>query len=168
MSACSDVLPDTSLPAAGWRCKTCGGLIRRIEDGWVEWLTSEDENGRAMNGGIQLVHRRTAGSIDSGCQYDAELEFRRDKSLVEGLPLERFTGPDGLMLLMSLIASGEAAAADLIELAKRVQIPGYEQARDAFQLAIDCGLVLPAIGNGFYLQSEIRAVLRWLPGVRRT
>ncbi len=77
-------------------------------------------------------------------------------------------GPDGLMLLMSLIASGETAAGDVIELAKRVQIPGYEQARDSFQLAIDCGLLSPAIGNGFYLQSEIRAVLRWIPGVGRT
>lgn len=168
MSARPEALPDNSLPRAGWRCKTCGGLIDRIEDGWVEWLASEEDNGRAVNRGFQVVHCRATGSPSGGCRYDADVEFRRDKSLVEGLSLERFMGPDGLMLLMSLIASGEAAAADVIELAKRVQIPGYEQARESFQLAIDCGLLSPAIGNGFYLQSEIRAVLRWLPGVGRT
>jgi hypothetical protein len=168
MSARPKILANSSLSSVGWKCKACGRCIRRIEDGWVEWLASEEENGRAVNRGIQVVHCRAAGSISSGCRYDANIEFRRDKSVVEGLSLERFMGPDGLMLLMSLIASGEAAAGDVIEVAKRVQIPGYEQARDSFQLAIDCGLLSPAIGNGFYLQSEIRAVLRWLPGVGRT
>src|SRR6266571_6227764 len=32
------------------------------------------------------------------CQYDSLREFRTDRSIVEGLSLERFMGPDGLML----------------------------------------------------------------------
>jgi hypothetical protein len=39
---------------------------------------------------------------------------------VEGLPLERFVGPDGLMLLLSFIATGDMATNEVMELAKRV------------------------------------------------
>ena len=46
----------------------------------------------------------------------------------EGLALDRFAGPDGLMLLLSMIAERELPLQELIELAKRVQIPGYEAA----------------------------------------
>jgi hypothetical protein len=64
------------------------------------------------------------------CRYDARRQFRRDRSIVEGLPLERFVGPDGLMLLLSFIAAGAMPIADIVELARRVQIPGHELARD--------------------------------------
>jgi hypothetical protein len=52
-------------------------------------------------------------------------------------------------------------AAKLIELAKRVQIPGYEEARVLFEEAISERVVAPAIGPGYYLQREIQDVLRW-------
>ena len=80
---------------------------------------------------------------------------------MEGLPLERFVGPDGLMLLLSLIAEGEMPTPDLLELVKRLHIPGYEQTRDLFSEAILGGAVAPLIGEGFYLQSEIRELLTW-------
>jgi hypothetical protein len=50
--------------------------------------------------------------------------------VVEGLSLERFIGPDGLILVLSLLAVGELPTVEVIELAKRVQIPGYELARN--------------------------------------
>jgi hypothetical protein len=49
----------------------------------------------------------------------------------------------------------------LLELVKRVQIPGYEQARNLFHEAIHVGLIAPSIGEGFYMQSEIRELLGW-------
>jgi hypothetical protein len=144
----------------GWRCTTCGEFITRIEDGRVEWLAGEEE-GSATLRGLRLVHRREASPKSGGCQYDMRKEFRRNRSIVEGLSLERFVGPDGLMLLLSMIASGESSAEEIIELVKRVQIPGYEQARELFEIAIENGFLSPSIGNGFYLQSEIQALLRW-------
>jgi hypothetical protein len=58
-----------------------------------------------------------------------------------------------------LIAVGDAPMWEVVELAKRVQVPGYELAHDRLRDAVAGGRVTPAIGDGFYLQSEIRAVL---------
>jgi len=80
---------------------------------------------------------------------------------VEGLPLDRFAGVDGLMLLLSMIADGELPVDELIALAKRVQIPGYEAVHDLVQEAVSEGVIAPVIGSGFYLQHEIWAVLKW-------
>ena len=84
---------------------------------------------------------------------------------MEGLPLDRFVGADGLMLLLSLLAESEMPRAELLELVKRVHIPGYEQTREVFEEAIHGGAVTPLIGEGFYMQSEIRDLLRWVNGV---
>jgi hypothetical protein len=137
----------------GWRCTSCGELITDIELGWVEWLAGADEYGTTRLKGLRLVHNL--------CRYDDRREFRKDQSLVEGLPLARFVGPDGLMLLLSLIAEGEMPRVELVELVKRVHIPGYELTRELFADAIHGGAVAPLIGEGFYLQSEIREVLTW-------
>ena len=137
----------------GWRCGNCNELITSIEGGWVEWLVSEDFSGKTLVRGLRLVHAL--------CRYDDRREFRANRSLVEGLPLERFIGPDGLMLLLSLIAQGEMPRVDLLELVKRVHIPGYEQTRELFPDAIHGGAVAPLVGDGFYTQSEIHEVLNW-------
>ena len=150
--------------SVGWKCGTCGELITRTEDGWVEWLASEDEQGATRLKGLRLVHRISASPRRQeahGCQYDDQMEFRKDQSIVEGLPLERFVGPDGLMLLLSLIAADDMARDEVVELTKRVQVPGYEQARELLAEAIKRGVVVPMIGTGYYLQSEIKAILQW-------
>ena len=152
------------MSATGWRCSTCGELITSIGDGCVEWLAGEDEHGTTRLKGLRLVHQLAASPRTGeahGCQYDAFREFHNDHSVVESLSLERFVGPDGLMLLLSFIALGEMPTDDILELAKRVQIPGYEQVRELFQAAIDSGVVSPVIGARFYMQSEIRELLRW-------
>lgn len=139
--------------AMGWRCISCGDLITSIEEGWVEWLVTEDGYGKSRVSGLRLVH--------NVCRYDPRREFRANKNLVEGLPLERFVGADGLMLLLSLIAQGDMPRAELLELIKRLHIPGYEQTREFFADAIHGGAVAPLIGEGFYTQSEIREMLNW-------
>jgi hypothetical protein len=151
--------------SVGWRCYTCNELITRIEDGWVEWLSVEDEHGATQLKGLRLVHQLTASprAVERyGCQYNWHHEFQIDQSIVEGLSLERFVGSDGLMLLLSFFAAGEMPKGDLLELAKRVQIPGYEQARELFPEAIEAGILEPSIGDGYYLQLEIQALLNWV------
>ena len=153
-------MPSQSM--AGWRCSACGGLITSVDDGWVEWLATEGAHGDTVLKGVRLVHRtRPGGSRQSACHYDFRNEFRKNRSIVEGLPLARFVGPDGLMLLLFFLALGEMPKDDVLELAKRVQIPGYEQTRELFQEARDKGVVAPAIGERYYLQSEIEALFRW-------
>jgi len=138
---------------AGWHCDGCAGLITSVRDGWVEWLASEDDSGATVVNGLRLVHRES-------CRYDARTVFRNRRSVVEGLSLERFVGPDGLILLLALLAGGEMPAIEVIELAKRVQIPGYELARNLVGEENLLQLVKPSLGHGCYLQSEIDEVLK--------
>jgi hypothetical protein len=148
----------------GWTCATCGVLITRIEDGWVEWLAADDRQGNTKLKGLRLVHQlgdHSGAPGRRGCRYDARRDFRNDGSIVEGLPLERFVGPDGLMLLLWFLATGELPKDDVLELAKRVQIPGYELTRELFQEAMASGVVTPSLRDRYYLQTEIRALLRW-------
>ena len=138
---------------AGWHCDCCARLITNISDGWVEWLASEDDSGATVLDGLRLVHRES-------CRYDWRIVFRNRRSVVEGLCLERFMGPDGLVLLLSLLAAGELPALHVIELAKRVQIPGYELARNFVGGEKLQEFLLPSLGHGCYLQSEIAELLR--------
>jgi hypothetical protein len=144
--------------AAGWRCDACGELVSSVEDGLVEWLAGEDARGRSRCRGLRIVHHR--------CRYDEHLEFTMFHSVVEGLPLERFLGADGLILLASLIEAGELPPEELLEVTKRVQVPGYEQGREWFEEAIAARVVEPSIGIGYYLQTEIQAMLRWASEAR--
>jgi hypothetical protein len=148
----------------GWRCDSCGELVSALQAGWVEWLAAEQAKGRSRVSGLRLVHRRNASPRwpePHGCQYNAREEFRKNGGIVEGLALDRFAGPDGLMLLLSMIAERDLPARELIELAKRVQIPGYEAVHELVQDAVSEGVIAPSISSGFYLQCEIWDVLRW-------
>ena len=78
---------------------------------------------------------------------------------MEGLPLERFVGPDGLMMLFSFLAAGNLPRREMLELAKRVQIPGYELARSLLQESTSSNVVKQFLGDGCYLQSEIREMI---------
>ena len=136
----------------GWRCATCGQLITSVSDGWVEWLASEDDGGGTILNGLRLVHRES-------CRYDPRAVFRNGRSVVEGLSLERFVGPDGLILLLSLLVAGELPMAEVVELAKRVQIPGYELARNLVGQRNLSQIPPPLLGRGCYLQAEIAELL---------
>ncbi len=145
----------------GWRCDSCGELITTIEGGWVEWLASESDRGEEVLSGLQLVHR---GPIQpngqkQGCRYDSLKEFRKRKTIVEGLPLEHFVGPDGLMMLFSFLAAGSLPRGEILQLAKRVQIPGYELARSLLQESSSSNVVRQFLGHECYLQSEIREMI---------
>lgn len=145
----------------GWRCDRCGWLITAIQEGWVEWLASENDDKEEVFSGLQLVHQGPIhqNGREQVCRYDRLKEFRNAKTIVEGLPLERFVGPDGLMVLLSLLAAGNLPKSQLLELAKRTQIPGYEVARNLLQGPISPDPVAPFLGQGYYLQSEIREMI---------
>ena len=149
---------------SGWRCDSCGELVPDLQSGWVEWVAAEDSRGKPKVSGMRLVHRRNASAgcrAPNGCQYNPRDEFRKNRGIVEGLALERFAGPDGLMLMLSMIAERELPLQELIELAKRVQIPGYEAVYELIHDAVSEGVITASISRGFYLQCEIRDVLEW-------
>ena len=135
-------MPREKFIRSGWRCDSCGELVSGLEAGWVEWLAREDTKGKPKVSGLRLVHRIGTSPRwrkPCGCQYNRRDEFRKNRGIVEGLDLDRFAGPDGLMLLLSLIAEHELPARELIELAKRVQIPGYEAVHELVPDAVRKG-----------------------------
>ena len=149
---------------SGWRCDSCGKVVPDLQAGWVEWLAAEDTRGKPKVSGLRLVHCSNTGARSPtpyGCQYNPRDEFRKSRGIVEGLALDRFAGPDGLMLLLSMIAGRELPLQELIELAKRVQIPGYEAVHELVHDAVSEGVIAPSISSGFYLQCEIWDVLKW-------
>jgi len=159
-----NAMPRDKSIRSGWRCDSCGELVRDMQAGWVEWLAAEDAEGKPKVSGLRLVHHRNASSRwpgPYGCQYNPRDEFRKNRGIVEGLALDRFAGSDGLMLLLSMIAERELPMLELIELAKRVQIPGYEAVYEVVHDAVREGVMAPSISAGFYLQCEIWDVLRW-------
>jgi hypothetical protein len=159
-----NVMPVEKSIRSGWRCDSCGDFVSDLRAGWVEWLAAEDAKGKPKASGLRLVHRRNTSPRwpePDGCQYNPQDEFRKNRGIVEGLALDRFAGPDGLMLLLSMIAERELPAQELIELAKRVQIPGYEAVHELVHEAVSEGVIAPSISSGFYLQCEIWDVLEW-------
>ena len=129
----------------------------------MEWLAAEDTKGKPKVSGLRLVHRRNTSPRwrgPYGCQYNPRDEFGKNRSIVEGLALDRFADPDGLLLL-SMIAERELPAQELMELAKRVQIPGYEAVHELVHDAVSEGVIATSISSGFYLQCEILDVLKW-------
>ena len=144
----------------GWRCDSCGDFITSVQAGWVEWLASEDKHGNDVLSGLRLVHRGRQKKVrNHNCRYDPLQEFRISKTIVEGLPLDRLVGPDGLMVLLSLLAEGELPHTEILELLKRVQIPGYELVRSVSRTRRRSKFLASVLGHGCYLQSEIQEVL---------
>ena len=157
-------MPRDKSVRSSWRCDSCAQLVPDLQAGWVEWLAAEDTRGKPKVSGLRLVHRRNNSARSPeprGCRYNSRDEFRTNRGIVEGLALDRFAGPDGLMLLLSMIAERELPQQELIELAKRVQIPGYEAAYELVHDAVSEGVIAPCISSGFYLQCEIWDVLKW-------
>ena len=157
----------------GWICDTCGQIIEKARDGWVQWRTPEAETApslqqenrqKPIGQDLQLVHHVPASPLPTkrgekfGCQFD----YRDPKFMVSDLDLESFLGPDGLMQLLAMIAEGDVRRTEVLEMIKRLHIPGYEHTRMRLEEAVREGVFEPNTAPGYYWQSDIEAVKEWL------
>jgi hypothetical protein len=145
-----------------WICDSCEETILQAKDGYVEWLIArvgEKHVGR----GLRLVHHKPASprAPNGSCYHDENYEFRQDKAIYQSGSLESFLKADGLMKLLSLLSQGALPKEEVIEMIKRLHIPGYEQARLHIPRAISEGVFEPNLPEGFYWQSNIQAVLKF-------
>lgn len=136
-----------------WFCDTCGKLIERVEDGWVEWVTYTDKEGRHTARDLRLVHFRP------DCYFNDQVERSKDGGGVSDLPLKSFLGIDGLMYLLSKLSQGEIPTGQLLEMIMRLHIPGYEFARRHFDKALRKGIIEQECYPGYYTQEQISLVL---------
>ncbi|MBW2202170.1 MAG: hypothetical protein JRF71_15300 [Deltaproteobacteria bacterium] len=141
-------------------CDTCGQIIEKPEHGWVEWISLV---GKKPGRNFRLVHHkpRSPNSGESGCQFNQAAEFAEDKGIVSDLPLTYFMGSNGLMSLLSMINQNDVPVDEVVEMIKRIHIPGYERARFYFKEAIDNGVFEPNMPENFYWQSDIEDTLKF-------
>lgn len=149
-----------------WTCDTCGQPITSVEDGWVEWLSRSlpGDDYKRQDHSLRLVHKRHASPRSNtahACYYNKDQWYQRDKSTVSDLPLSSFLDSDGLMILLEFASDGRFELDELIEMIKRLHIPGYDQARNSFEAAISDGTFEPNTKPGFYRQENIQDTLRW-------
>lgn len=147
-----------------WICDTCGQKIQDPEHGWVEWLAKSDDSGKRSLRGVRLVHHCTHSPLggENKCQYDGNYEYKKDGHLISDMELKYFLGPNGLMELLSMLSDENVPKEEIIEMIKRLHIPGYERARRHFDEAISEGVFDPNSKPSFYMQSDIKATLTWM------
>lgn len=139
-----------------WICDNCGKKIDNIENGWIEWLEAKDKNGNYKSWGIRIVHR-----VD--CIYNQDLVYKQHKAIVSDVDLKSFSGSDGLMdLLVQISDNNFNDNEEVLEIIKRIHIPGYEEARLYFDEAIGDGIFEPNTKPSYYSQSDIKAVLDYI------
>jgi len=153
---------------APWTCDECGKPILTVDDGWVEWLNGRntpDEIQRSAHH-LRLVHHRHASpnaDLKNACYHDADQWFAAKRYTIADLPLSSFTGPDGLITLLSFLADKRfSEEREVLELIKRLHVPNYEAARHHFNAAIAGGVFEPRSAPSYYDQREMRAVLDWV------
>jgi hypothetical protein len=145
-----------------WICDSCGSEIEDVAHGWVEWLTKY-EDGKRSSRGLRLVHHCVYSPREGRhkCQYDGNYEYQKDGHTISDTDLKSCLGSNGLMDLLSMLSDDEAPKDDIIEMIKRLHIPGYEHARFHFQAAINDGAFDPNTKPGFYPLRDIEATLAW-------
>jgi len=144
-----------------WICDSCKKTIERPEDGWIEWKCKE----KAPNFweyDFIIVHHNGVSPRTCGCFYDQDEIFKSTGATVRSMLLKDWACPDGLMSLLAMIAYNRGDKDQIIELIKRLFFPGYEFARMHFDAAISDGVFEPNREPGYYLETDVAAVLAWL------
>ena len=134
-------------PLTEWKCDVCGGIVT-VENGYVVW----DDPSEPATHSFQIIHKVKCDRNDRPSNMD----------------LSYFLGPDGLAVLTSMLSYGILHTANgsqsmpslpelnqFVDFMRRVQIPGYEEARewlqtrDAYDQLNDANEVYP------YVQSSL-------------
>lgn len=113
-----------------WICDTCAEPVKDPTMSLVVWRHDDDRGDRDF----KLVHKGACDPDPEGREYMASLD------------LKVFLGDDGLAMLLSWLADGPLHGAGrrgsriapealygFVDLVRRVQTPGYEQARARFR-----------------------------------
>ncbi len=104
-----------------WRCDECGGLIERVEEGWLEWRHEWPNDPRLY--GFRIVHHFSASPYGPhGTCYAAQR--------LPGRPLSFFIGPEGLDKLLTILEDQRVRElAGFAEVIRRLHLPGHEERR---------------------------------------
>ena len=118
-------------PLKQFICDTCGNIIEKPEDGWVEWLSKFDKNkGKFINKGFRVCHH------ESSCMKFADHEDSSDNHLQNMLKGNVF-----VLQLYGMLDPGPYITPEyyrgpeveeireVVEMLRRFTLPYYEEAR---------------------------------------
>jgi hypothetical protein len=116
-----------------WVCDTCGELIKKPEEGWLEWQVERRSDGGYWTFDYRICHHLLSSPRDrenNGC-------YQNDGGHNH---LDDFLGPDGLTRLIEKVGRGEVKdPKSWAEAVRRLFTPGYEEARQYFAEAFEDG-----------------------------
>ncbi len=113
------------IPLKQWICDSCGGVIEKPTDGWLEWYTEKD---KSLDSGFRIVHHRES------CMYNDMTLNQQNRSPCD-LSLSLVLGSGGLGYFLFELELSEkgvhkfASIKELIEIIRRLHLPYYEEAR---------------------------------------
>ena len=142
-----------------WLCDQCHEPIHAVGEGWVEWLVPVLEETTPLlpprqAQGLRLVHHLR-------CMYDASAEFERGFLTQDG-HLTAYLGSDGLMQWLAFLGEERFHdSSEVLEMMKRLFIPGYEVARLLMAGAMDANAVDPGATPAYPDSAIIELVLQW-------
>jgi hypothetical protein len=134
-------------PLEQFICDECGGLIEKLEDGWLEWLSPPNKPVH----GFRIVHSaEKSPRSKSGwhCYYP-------DGPGASDNHLNNFAGPDGLALLLSFLEMDLGYPKELADITRRIHVPHYEEARQYLEKALDDGF----LSSRDYSQADLKRVI---------
>jgi hypothetical protein len=147
-----------------WICDTCGELIENPEDGVLQYLARTGEAGMQGRDPIIVHHATKSPRVGrSGCYHNQDLEFRKDKSVLSDMTLDRLTGLDGLVRLLTLSECNQLPSPELNRIIMRLHVPGYEQARRYFDAALNADIVDTNLPEGYFLVGQIQRIIAAIP-----
>jgi len=156
-------------PLKQWICDECGEVIDKPEHGWLEWL--QDSTTRKHKG-FRIVHHKAYSprKPDGSCYlYESKSEARPDKLL--DMHLDKVTGDAAMPFLLMFVAPmphlrggggawGVKGMKGWGELARRLTIPYYEEARLYWNMAKADGFFDGANEIWPYLPDVLKEIIR--------
>ena len=138
-------------------CDTCGDVIESVNDGWIEWEGSY-ENDEAVNKNFRICHH------DMNCQKLADHRHCSD------LPLSEICGEKTHAFLYTHLDVGPyhkkkyskptiVDFREYVELMRRLTIPYYEEARQWWSEATSDGYFSEANEESIYLPENLKRMI---------
>ena len=155
-------------PLQQWICDTCGELIERPKDGYVQWLVKENADEKIVKYAFHIVHHAPASPRRTASGTRGDDCYHRDTREVHigDLPVELLIGADGLGHLLTLPYGGHAIEdmEELFAIIRRLHIPYFEEARLHFDKAIRDGIIESERRAHAYEQDTLLGILdRYAP-----
>lgn len=123
-------------PLKQWICDSCGGLIKKSEDGWWEYL---HDTKTELVSGFRIVHHREP------CMY-AEQALRRKNKMVGDMHLDHMLKSGAFGHMLHWLELSETKKIDerieiteFTEIMRRLYLPYWEEARQYWEQAYKDG-----------------------------